>query len=144
MSSSKRKKENEVLSEYYVLSEHWKSDFDFYRDELQFLSSLINKYFIYLLHDKTLSDMQKLAGRLSKTTQERVDITESIIGYMGKIKSIITTDKELNTNDFQTDHAKLEVRMADFLKSFRVLKKDVFSVTQEILESEKVKKLLSA
>ncbi|MEQ8477181.1 hypothetical protein [Fulvivirga sp.] len=144
MSSSKRKKENEVLSEYYVLSEHWKSDFDFYRDELQFLSSLINKYFIYLLHDKTLSDMQKLAERLSKTTQERVDITESIIDYMGKIKSFMTTDKELNANDFQTDHAKLEVRMADFLKSFRVLKKDVFSVTQEILENEKVKKLLSA
>ena len=144
MSTSNKKKENEVLSKYYVLSEHWKSDFDFYRDECQFLSSLINKYFVYLLQDRALSEIQKLAARLSETTQAREDITKSVSNYMADIKSYIVLEKATHIKEIKSKHAKLEKDISNFVKSFKELKKDVFLVTEEIMQSEKVKKLVSA
>lgn len=144
MLSVKKEKENVVLSKYYVLSEHWKSDFDFFRDECQFLSSILNKYFVYILQDRALAEIQKLAERLSTATKTREEITKSIIDYMADIKSSITLENESQINEIELAHARLERSIADFVKTFKALKRDVFLIAEEILQSEKVKKLLSA
>ena len=133
------KKENgyDVLSKYYALSEHWKSDFDFYHEECQFLSSLVNKYFVFLLEGMALSEIQKLAAKLSVVSKTTEDIRKSINDYMGDIKAFIALEEEYRFEVVLSKHIKLERRISDYVKSFKKIKGDVFLVTEEILHNEK-------
>ena len=144
MSTLKNKIDSEVFSRYYVMAEHWKSDVEFYGDELQFLNSLINKYFVYLLTDESLKDVQALAVRITDTTKSRDKLLPDIIRYMLSIKRQLTEDEEIHIKEAKATHVKLDEQMNEFVNSFKLLKKDVFSVIEKVLEKEKVKKLIGA
>jgi hypothetical protein len=58
----------------YILAEHWKSDLEFYKDDLRFLHHLIDEYFVWFAHREHLNEMRNLAGRLSK-------LVKNVIGY---------------------------------------------------------------
>jgi hypothetical protein len=48
----------------YALTEHWKSDMEFYKYEIQFLKQLINKYFIWLVEDERINKIRVLVNIL--------------------------------------------------------------------------------
>lgn len=43
----------------YVLTGHWKSDLEFYRDDLKFLQQLIDKYFIWMVRKENLDEVRE-------------------------------------------------------------------------------------
>ena len=45
--------------EMYVLSEHWRSDLEFYKDDLLFLHHLVDKYFIWITKSENLELVKK-------------------------------------------------------------------------------------
>jgi uncharacterized protein (DUF3820 family) len=61
----------------YILAEHWKSDLEFYKDDLRFLHHLIDEYFVWFAH-KHLNEMRNLAGRLSKLVKNVMDTRKNI------------------------------------------------------------------
>ena len=46
--------------ELYVLTDHWKSDLAFYKDDLRFLHHLIDKYIIWITKDENLNMVQDI------------------------------------------------------------------------------------
>jgi hypothetical protein len=146
--TSKISRSDEIaLGKFYVLAEHWKSDLEFYKDELNFLSSLINKYFLWLIKDQELPKIQLVAARLDKNVKTRAELSKKTINYMSDIKemmdySLKQGDKKLD-KQLEEQHEKLEEDMTLFMKNFRALKKDIFSITEAVMEQEKVKRLIS-
>ena len=92
------------LQGIYILTEYWKNDLEFYRDDLRFLQHLIDKYFIWMTQKENLDDSHK----------------------------------------FRTEHEELEDSIADFVKSFRSNRKKVFAITEHVMDSEKLNRLLKA
>lgn len=140
----KKDKVTEKLSSSYVLAENWKSELDFYSDELNFLTMLISKYFILLLGEEDFPSLPKLVDRLKETKKVREELLKDVMEYMSKVKMLLTND--LNPKDFNAkkEHVKLETSLTLFSRSFRSLKGQVFSRIEEVTEHEKVKRLIQA
>ena len=50
--------------ELYILTDHWKSDLDFYKDDLRFLHHLIDKYIIWITKDDNLNMVKDIEKNL--------------------------------------------------------------------------------
>ena len=59
--------QNANWNELYVLTEHWKSDLNFYKDDLRFLKFLINKYFIWLTKEENVKEVKSIEKSLHDT-----------------------------------------------------------------------------
>jgi hypothetical protein len=129
--------------ELHVLTTHWKSDVDFYKDELRFLRELIDKYFIWLIEDNNLYKAQKLVIRLTDTEKELENILKAVVSHVKQIEKFITNEFVYSEVFFSDEHTRLENKMTAFMKLFRGLKKDIFAVTKEVIEGEKMNHLLS-
>ncbi|MGC1516024.1 MAG: hypothetical protein WA810_10655 [Maribacter sp.] len=128
----------------YVLTQHWESDLEFYTDDSRFLYALIDKYFIWVTKSENLDSVKKLMSNLcslretikrllGKTTQHRVRL-----GYL------VENPKSADTDVIKNDHQRLEAEMADVVKLFRSNRKDIFEITEFIIDSEKLEYLMKA
>ncbi|MEQ8910329.1 MAG: hypothetical protein RIC95_14110 [Vicingaceae bacterium] len=127
--------------ELHTLSLHWKSDMAFYSDELRFLRKLIDKYFVWLMKAESIKATQDLLNRLTKTQSRAEDIVSTIDKHVKHIAKEIKYPLVHNDKAFRDEHAELEELIAAFVKDFRVLKKKVFDLTEDVLVEEKIKHL---
>ena len=62
--------------ELYVLTEHWRSDFQFYKDDLRFLHHLIDKYFMWITKPENfdlVEDPNRKDAVIIKTEHEHLE-----------------------------------------------------------------------
>jgi len=126
----------------YVLTEKWKSDFEFYRFEHSFLKKLLNKYFIWINDDNNVLHVEKLAVKIDELERKRVDFNNKTILHLRHIEEIIDNEFVYDAQKFRDEHEGLEDAIVRFNKEFKVLKKEVFDVTEYILESENIAHLI--
>ncbi len=63
--STQQNKIGEVnWQELYILTDHWKSDLEFYKDDLRFLHHLIDKYIIWITKDDNLNLVKNIQKNL--------------------------------------------------------------------------------
>jgi hypothetical protein len=126
----------------YILAEHWKSDLEFYKDDLRFLHHLIDEYFVWFAHREHLNEMRNLAGRLSEISKKCDGILGKISKHLSHLAELIDDPFKYDSHKFRNEHEKLEFEMAHFIKRFRKLKKETFTVAEKVIE-EDVKKLIT-
>ncbi len=141
--------EEQILSgKTYVLAAHWKTELDFYLDELNFLNTLINKYFVFLIRDYHLVEVQKITAALTNTMKKQAAIVDKINAYKSALKALISkvpmSIESKQIHQLSEDHEHIENEFSEFAKDFRMLKREIFKITEKVLETEKVKKLISA
>jgi len=73
----------------YALTEHWKTDLEFYKYELQFLQQLINKYFILLMEDKNINRIRMLVNKLRGMEIVQQNITEGTTLHMSHLIALM-------------------------------------------------------
>ncbi|MCA6074102.1 hypothetical protein [Fulvivirga sedimenti] len=127
----------------YYMSEHWLSDMKFYEDELGFLQNLIAKYLMWLIDDKHIEDTRIMVSKLREMDKERDQIESRIKIHFKHIAELIENPFSHDLQSSRDEHAELEIRIAAFMKEFRVMKVKVFRHTEMIMETEKATHLLS-
>lgn len=128
--------------ELYVLTNHWRSDLDFYSDELKFLMNLIDRYSIWLTNDDNIRRVEKVKLRVAVIRDFKEDLLHGILKHMSHIKEMIVNPFCHDEMEFRNEHAELEEDFTDFFKAHRAIKKEVFSLTGIIMETEEVNGLL--
>lgn len=126
----------------YIITDHWKSDLCFYNDETNFLKHLIDKYSIWLTQSANISQVQRVSEKLRVCERFKNDLLDTIARHMKHIKDMIENPFVHNEQAFREEHAQLEEDVADYVKSHRGLKKEIFAITEEVVESEKLQHLL--
>ncbi|WKK80625.2 hypothetical protein [Marivirga arenosa] len=134
----------EVYSQYYIEAENWKSDIEFYIIEHKFMSTLINKYFTFLISKEYLDETQDIVLRLSKLENIGKDLIKDVEDFMHGVKTNLTKDDQMFYKRLNSEKEKLGRRVEAFSHIFKHIKTDVFKITEKILGNEKVKKLISA
>ncbi len=131
-------------SELYTLAKHWQSDMDFYRDEIRFLYRLTDKYFIWLIRDENLGHVQASTSQLSEAEAQQKELIQKINQHLGHLARLMeSTLSHDEQQQFRGEHARLENLITDFAQSFKELKKEVFAITEHVIEEEKLKRLLT-
>jgi hypothetical protein len=127
----------------YVLTEHWKNDFEFYRDDLRFLQNLIDKYFVWMTKKENLDEVREIEIDLLETTRNCDDLLVRINKHLTHLADLIDDPYKYDSHKFRTEHEKMEDDIVNFVKSFRQNRKDVFAITEYVLDSEKLTDLLN-
>lgn len=62
----------------YERAEYWQPDLEFLKDEQKFLNDLIGKFFIRLVKEECITDIQQLTNELQKLTPRGEEILEDV------------------------------------------------------------------
>jgi len=126
----------------YVLTQHWKKDLEFYKDDLRFLHGLIDKYFIWITEKENLDSVKKIGINLLTITGKCQDLLEKISKHILQLGVLVENPGKEESRIFRLEHEHLEDEIADFVKSYRENRKEVFTITEYVVDNEKLVHLL--
>lgn len=142
-----RPKSNYLLNaewqELHILTTHWKSDMDFFKDELRFINVLFDKYFTALVDKNNIGRTKEVAVNLANV-QDRWDaLAQRINKHLEHIQQLMMNPAATDASDFRIEHGVLEDDLSEFTKMFRSVKNEIFQLTERIAKTEKAKHLIT-
>ncbi len=143
MSDTKYSQEIDFLKngpwdELYVLNEHWKSDIEFYRDDLRFLHHLIEKYIIWITKQENLEMVKKLKTGLYDMNTKSKDLLEKVSKHGMQLGYLVEDSSKVDAGIIKTELEHLEEEISQFVKSFRENRREVFRITEYAIDSEQL------
>ena len=130
-------------NQLYVLTAHWKSDLQFYKDDLKFLHHLIDKYFIWMIRKDNVTKVREIIKKLYELDLKCEDLLKRVIIHLNHLAGLIDDPFKYDSHEFRSEHEKLEDNITEFIKSFRTNRKETFLITEHVIESEKLGYLLN-
>ncbi len=128
--------------ELYILSKHWKSDLEFFKQDLRFLQHLVDKYIIWITKKQNLEMVTAIQKKEHDLSIECDRLINNISDHLYEGRQLIENSASKNENGFKKNHLILETKMAQFVKTFRENRKEVFKVTEYVMDSEELKSML--
>jgi hypothetical protein len=134
--------QNTNWDELYILTKHWKSDLLFYKEDLRFLNRLLNKYFIWITKKGNLNAVKTIGQNVLKDKSTGTNLLKRVDQHLVHISQTIDNPFKYDSSVFRKEHQDLEDDIAKFYKTVRKNRKQVFSVTEHIIDSESLGHLL--
>ena len=129
-------------SELYALTEHWKSDLEFYKDDLRFLHHLIEKYFMWITKPENLDMVKELKVGLFDLKNKCRDLLDKVQRHRVQLGQMVEDFNKADAGIIRTEHEHLEEEVANFVTTFRSNRKEVFAITEFIIDSESLANLM--
>jgi hypothetical protein len=133
-----RPKDNDIHKadwpKLYVLTEHWRSSFLFYKDDLRFLHHLIDKYFLWISKKETIDMVSEIEVNLLKADKECTSLLQRTNTHLQHLAALIDDPFKYDSHQFRTEHGLLEDELVYFVKDFRNNRKEVFAITKQIIK----------
>ncbi|MEP2237154.1 MAG: hypothetical protein ABJI22_02260 [Maribacter sp.] len=126
----------------YVLTEHWKSDMAFYNEDLKFLHHLIDKYFMWISKKNNIDMVREIEVSLIDTDKKCDSLVKRIDTHLHHLAELIDNPFAYDSHTFRTEHEQLENEITDFVKQFRTNRKEVFAITEHVIDGEEMIKRL--
>jgi wobble nucleotide-excising tRNase len=123
------------LQELYILSKHWASDISFVEDEVRILKDILNKYLIKMgnLQVKEARNFEKILGQQDATI---LDIKSKISKFLTFMEPFVTgAKKEIGINLIE-EFTELQAQITSLSEYVKVLKKSLFSFTEEVMRAD--------
>ncbi|TYC10590.1 hypothetical protein ES677_11660 [Bizionia gelidisalsuginis] len=127
----------------YVLTEHWKSDLLFYKDDLRFLHHLIDKYFMWISKKENIDRVSEIEEGLIEMDKKCDALLNTIDTHLHHLAQLIDDPFIFVADTFRNEHEGLEDHLAQFLKDFRKNRKEVFAITEHIIDGEEMVRQLN-
>src|SRR6476619_4016278 len=102
------------LEDIYKLTEHWKTDMEFYRDEIRFLMDLISRYAALVITENHTAKVKSLQKQLSNAESQLNNLNEKVEEHIADINDLIEGVMRVSEITFRIEHTKLENEVANF------------------------------
>jgi len=133
---------NADWKDLYVLTEHWKSDLLFYKDDLKFLDNLIEKYFMWLSKKENINQVKEIELSLVETNRQCFELLEKVNKHLINLAGLMDDPFKYDSHQFRKEHQLLEDNISNFVKVFRKNRKNIFAITEYVIESEELARQL--
>jgi len=120
----------------YVLTEQWKSDLSFYNDDLKFLHHLIDKYFMWISKKEHIDMVREIEVGLLKIDDQCGALLQRATKHLHHLAELIDNPFAYDSHKFRREQEQLENDIATFVKDFRSNRKEVFTVTDYLMDAE--------
>lgn len=130
------------LQQLFLLTEHWQSDVAFYKDEFKFLYKLIDKYYMWLTNDEHITQVRKMVNTVLEMQKELDAFTVDLSHHLIAIGKRIDKPNAATELVLREEHSALGIRIGQFYRNFRVVKKTIFTLTEVVIESDKLQHIL--
>ena len=130
-------------SQLYILTEHWKSDLDFFKDDLRFLHHLIDKYFIWIIRKDNEIAVKEIIKNLHELKKQSEDLLKRVGIHLTHLADLIDNPFKYDSHKFRAEHERIENDFVAFVKSFRTNRKQTFLITEHVIESDSLGSILN-
>ncbi len=128
--------------ELYILTKHWLSDMNFFKDEMQFLNNLIGRYFIWMAEKDNFHEAQVITAKIIELDKTEEALSAAIKKHKADLALLMEKAFTNENESFRREHVKLEDDLAKFTDTFRKVKKEVFDFSEKAIENDKLHHLL--
>lgn len=146
----KTKKERVVKYEAWLSTEtmhsgslKWLSELRFAKDEQLFFDDLVKSYTLQLIDSKHFTESKKIVEQLSTSQKETDQLINTIVNHEKGLKIMVDGINQIQEeNAYKDEHGKLIITVSRFLKKYRTLKSQLFTLIKSIIKEGKRKRLL--
>lgn len=122
----------------YALTEHWKSDLQFYNDDLKFLHHLIDKYFMWISKKENIDMVREIEVGLLEMDNQCGALLNRINKHLHHLAELIDNPFAYDSHKFRTEHVQLEDGLTAYVIAFRKQRKELFRITDYIIDNEEM------
>ena len=127
----------------YILTEHWKSDLLFYKDDLKFLDHLIDKYFIWISKKENIDLVRDIELNLLQIYKQGNSLLKRVNKHLHHLAELIDDPFKYDSHEFRKEHEQLENDIAAYVIAFRKNRKETFVITEYVVDTEKFVHILN-
>lgn len=120
----------------YLLAKHWKSDLEFFRDDLRFLHLLIGRYSLWVTLPESSERVKEVELKLMSLKKQCRQLLKKTGLHTSLLARLPENSPEADRQAIKDSHAELEVAFAHFVKNFREIRRETFMVSEYIIDSE--------
>ena len=121
----------------------WLSELNFAKDEELFFDDLVKSYILQLIDSKYYTESKNIINQLSALHKETNTLIDTIIKHEKELKIMVDGINEIEKETaYKEEHSKLIIIINNFLKKYRLLKTQLFSLIKGIIKEGKQKRLL--
>lgn len=120
----------------YILSDHWKSDLEFYEEDLRFLHHLVEKYILWITKSESLERMKEIEKNLFLLRKQCSELKNKIIRHHARLGHLVEDPSSVDAAAVTNIQGQLEDEFAHFVKQFRDDRQEAFKITEYIIDSE--------
>ena len=128
--------------ELYVLTEHWRSDLEFYKDDMRFLHHLVDKYFIWITKSENLEMVKEIMLQILTLEKQCQELMDAVKEHLHNLAQFANESTDQKLTDISDQHIVLETSIYNFVKDFRANRKEVFRITEYIIDSEELTNIM--
>lgn len=127
------------LQQMYARTEHWISDYIFFKDEIRFLTNLLDRYYVgVVISDSDKLDvLKKTAIKLIELDAEMESISKDNEETLTYITRLLKNELAFDPAEFRETYADIENEHTGFLKRYRAVKKEIYDLQKQLKQTEK-------
>ncbi len=122
----------------YTLTEHWKSDLQFYNDDLKFLHHLIDKYLMWISKKENLDMVREIEVGLLEMDNRCRALMNRVNKHLHHLGELIDNPFKYDSHKFRAEHELLEDDLTTFVSAFRRQRKELFKITDYIIDNQEM------
>ena len=121
----------------------WLSELRFINNELMFFDDLIKSYTLQLIDTKHFDESKKVVDKLETSHKKTNYLIKIIQVHQNDLKIMVDgLDQPKEEEEYKNEHRKFIIMNNEFLKTYRILKTEIFDLIKSILKEQKQKRLL--
>jgi hypothetical protein len=125
------------LQELYILSKHWISDIHFIEDELRFLKHVVEKHLAPNLENEQLFEVDDFNEVFVQTEGNIPALKTEVSDFLKFIAPLIKKPDTMIGLNLLEKFTALDTEMKTLFESLKQVKKLLFSLTEDVIKTEK-------
>ena len=121
----------------------WLSELKFAKDEQLFFDDLVKSYTLQLIDSKHFAESKKIVMNLNTLQKETNSLIEIIETHNRSLAIMVDGINQLAEEEaYKKEHGKLIITNSNFMKKYRTVKTELFTLIKSILKEGKQKRLI--
>jgi hypothetical protein len=121
----------------YEMAQQWISELSLYKDEMQFLKRLIDRYYLEVVKIENLDEIREEVMQLQDLEHAGKVLLKEVRQYRDRLTRFMDRPKDAEVPELDSAHKTLQKKMATFKLRFNSVKQEIFSIANIVLEKMK-------
>ena len=134
--------QEDYLQSLYAITRHWHSDTIFFTDEISFFRLLIDKHLALMIDPKNINQTRDMLAHLAEIERELTSLQDLIDQHLKHLAKAVEKAYAEKLPNLKEEHGRIEIDFQDYVKKFRAVKREVYKLTERVIQSDKARRMI--
>jgi len=130
--------------ELHKASQGWLVDLEFIKDEHLFFEDLITSFTLQIVDIQGFEKNKEIVDILNSSQRENILLIKEIKKHDKDIRLLVDgINQPKEESNYRKEHKALMAKVGEYLKKYKSLKTQLFTILKEVFKREKQKRLMA-